>query len=89
MNKMAEIEPFPGRLEKQLHLGSQMYVLNDEQTKWLKKYYPNQYDRNLSKMMGCPATTVSRFAKELSINKNDASCRLHNKLSSYAKKWKK
>lgn len=69
MNKN-NIEQFPGELGKKWKPnGKYTFNLTKPQQEWLTKYYPGNRDWVLSQMMGCPASSISRFARELGLSK--------------------
>jgi hypothetical protein len=73
-----KLESFPGLLEKKKieqpyvtktgltrMMRTTRYVLSDEQTDWLRRFYPEIENPRLMKVAGMTHGTLHRFAREL------------------------
>lgn len=83
------IEPFPGgRLTRQpvehtytsktgltVKNTSRQYVLTDEQREWLCRWFPEEENSRIQKMMGCSKCTLHRLARLYGLKKSEAGMR--------------
>ena len=71
-----KIEPFPGKLEKQLvkckRSAAWKIVLTDEQRAWLIRWFPEEENPRLLKLSGMSHSTLHRYARELHLTKSAA-----------------
>ena len=71
-----KIEPFPGKLEKQLvkckRSAAWKIVLTDEQRAWLIRWFPEEENPTLMKVSGMSHSTLHRYARELHLTKSAA-----------------
>jgi hypothetical protein len=69
-----KIEPFPGKLEKQLvkckRSAAWKIVLTDEQRAWLIRWFPEEENPRLLKLSGMSHSTLHRYARELHLTKS-------------------
>ena len=70
-----KIEPFPGKLEKQLvkcrRSAAWKIVLTDEQRAWLIRWFPEEENPRLLKLSGMSHSTLHRYARELHLTKSE------------------
>ena len=71
-----KLEPFPGKLEKQLvrckRSAAWKIVLTDEQRAWLIRWFPEEENPRLLKLSGMSHSTLHRYARELHLTKSAA-----------------
>ena len=69
-----KIEPFPGKLEKQLvkckRSAAWKIVLTDEQVAWLIRWFPEEENPTLMKVSGLRHSTLHRYARALNLTKS-------------------
>ena len=69
-----KIDPFPGKLEKQLvkckRSAAWKIVLTDEQLAWLIRWFPEEENPRLLKLSGMSHSTLHRYARELHLTKS-------------------